>query len=264
MVIRVLGPVHPRIPRTLAAAVLGLAVLAGCSSGTAEKDTAPASAATPPATSATPAATGEPCFNPEGGACLGPLQPGTYRTTVFQPALSYTVPEGWVNAEDLIGNVLLYRKDDPQEGFVGGSYMGIYADVRAPEGCQETTADGVGHTPADLVAWLARQPGLATSRPQPVQVAGQEGLVVDVPLKKGWRQPCPWSEGRPVVPVIIGSGVSQLLHASLHEIDVRLLLLPWRDTNVTIEITSAKSQHSRQEYLRMVEPIIRSLRFRDR
>jgi hypothetical protein len=50
---------------------------------------------------------------------------------VFQPAITYTVPPGWRNMEDLPGNFWLYRASDPQEGAVGGSYLGIYQNARA-------------------------------------------------------------------------------------------------------------------------------------
>lgn len=201
------------------------------------------------------------CFNPHGGYCLGPLAAGSHRTILFRPTIAYTTPEGWVNAEDLIGNFLLYREDDPQDGFEGGSYIGIYTDIRAPKGCEEAWADRVGHTPAELARWYRRHPGLATSKPRRVEVGGLPGVMLDVPLQEDWNGVCPWSQGQAVVPVIIGSGVSDLHHVSLHELDVRLVLLEWRDTNVTIEITSVKKQHSKQEYLGLVEPIIESLRF---
>ena len=71
------------------------------------------------------------CPNPHGGVCLGSLEAGTHSTTSFEPNLSYTVPEGWTNGEDLPGNVLLSRTDDPEEGIWGGSYIGVYQNVRA-------------------------------------------------------------------------------------------------------------------------------------
>lgn len=203
------------------------------------------------------------CFNPHGGYCLGPLVGGSHRTSLFLPKIWYTTAEGWVNAEDLPGNFLLFHEDDPQFGFEGGSYLGIYTDIRAPKRCEEAWVDGVGHTPAELASWYRQHPGLAASKPRRVEVGGLQGLILDVPLTEDWKGVCPWSQGHAVVPVIIGSGVSDLHHVSTHGIDVRLVLLEWRDTNVTIEITSVKKQHSKQEYLELVEPIIESLRFQD-
>ncbi len=166
-----------------------------------------------------------------------------------------------MNAEDLPGNFLLYREEDPQDGFVGGSYIGIFTDARIPDGCEEGADPTIGNDPADLVAWYRGHDGLATSRPRRVTVGGLQGLLVDVPLRKNYRGTCPWSEGYPVVPVIIGSGVSELFHVSLHEIHVRLLVLRWKNANVTIELTSVHEQHSPQEWMRLVRPIIKSLEF---
>lgn len=211
--------------------------------------------------SADPTASPIPCFNPHGGECLGPLEAGTYQTSVFEPAIRYTVPSGWVNAEDLLGNFQLYREEDPQEGLVGGSYIGIFNDARIPDGCAEDGDPTIGNDPADLVAWYRSHDGLATSRPRRVTVGGLRGLLVDVPLRKDYRGTCPWSEGFPVVPVMIGSGVSALFHVSLHEIHVRLLVLRWKSANVTIELTSVREQHSPQEWRRLVRPIITSLEF---
>ena len=252
--------------RTLHAclAISAAVVLAsGCSSNAVRPDTAAATTPDPtPVTSETSSAEPTPaCFNPWGGSCLGPLEAGTYRTTVFDPAIRYRVPDGWVNAEDLPGNFLLYREDDPQDGFEGGSYIGIYTDIRAPRGCEEAWAEGVGHTPAELAQWYVDHPGLAASQPREIEVGGLPGLLLDGPLREDWKGRCPWSEGRPVVPVIIGGGVSDLHHVSLHPLAVRLLLLEWNGTNVTIEITSHRKQHSPQEYLELVKPVLRSLRF---
>jgi hypothetical protein len=66
--------------------------------------------------SATPAG----CPNPDGGQCLGPIAAGTYSTVVFGPTITYTVPAGWANYEDLPGNFLLIPP--------GGDFAGIGPD----------------------------------------------------------------------------------------------------------------------------------------
>ena len=55
--------------------------------------------------------------------------------------------------------------------------------------------------------------------------------------------------------------MSELHHVSTRGLDIRLILLSWRDTNVTIEITSIRKQHSKREYLDLVAPVIDSLVF---
>ena len=84
----------------------------------------PTGAATPVATPAVPppaASTTPRCPNPnDGGSCLGALKAGTYRTTVFELPITYTVPDGWQNLEDLPGNFLLI----PPGKNVGGADTG--------------------------------------------------------------------------------------------------------------------------------------------
>jgi hypothetical protein len=202
------------------------------------------------------------CFNPEGGRCLGALAAGAYVTEFFNPTLHYTVPEGWVNAEDLPGNFQLYLAGDSQDDpDVGGSYIGIYADAHAPARCKEVWADGVGTAPRELTDWYRQHRGLAASRPRSVTVGGLPGLLIDLPLRRDWRGTCPWSDGSPVVPVLVGGGVSRLHHVVLRGVDVRLVLLEWGTKNVTIEITSVPRQHSRQEFLDLVQPVLDSLHF---
>jgi hypothetical protein len=52
---------------------------------------------------------------------LGALTAGTYKTRVFHPAISYTVPDGWKNFEDTPGNFLLVPPDGNLPGVNGGT-----------------------------------------------------------------------------------------------------------------------------------------------
>ena len=56
-------------------------------------------------------------------------------------------------------------------------------------------------------------------------------------------------------------GVSQLHHVILPELDLRLVILGWRDGNVTLEITNVKEQHNADEFRAALQPIIDSLEF---
>lgn len=251
---------------TLTTAALVAVLAAGCStdpaasSGRTDVDSADSTASSPTQTAeALPPE--QVCFNPYGGECLGDLKPGTYRTQVFQPAIRYRVGSGWVNAEDLPGNFQLYRGTDPQEGFTGGSYVGIYTGVRVPKGCQEAWEPRVGDSPDELLQWYVDHPGLVVTNQRQVTVGGLPGVSIDLALTPGYRRTCPWSEGNPVVPMIIGNGISEVHHVVLGGLVVRLVLLEWEDSNVTIEITSVLDQHSFEDYLELTAPVIDSLRF---
>ncbi len=235
-----------------------LILLTGCSS--------PSSGAAPstrPAVggSDSPSAAGHPtCPNPHGGSCLGALAAGEYQTTTFNPQLSYTVPDGWTNMEDLPGNFWLFQQHDNQEGARGGSYLGIYSNVHAAAiDCKEAWQDDVGTTPAELVAWYQTVPGLIVSEPLAVTVGGLDGLQVDFSLEPG-VETCSF-DGNVGIPLIIGDGVSDLHHVILHDLDVRLVLLEWGTGNVALEITNAKVQHSAEEFRSQLQPIIDSLEF---
>lgn len=189
------------------------------------------------------------CPNSHGGLCLGSLEAGTYSTMSFEPKLSYTVPEGWSNGEDLPGNVLLSRTDDPVEGIWGGSYIGVYQNVRAASPCGEDAQPGVGTSAAELASWYRTVPGLEIVGDAPVSVGGLSGIALDFRVSDGWTSECPLDGVIHAIPVIIGGGVSQLHHVIGAPLEMRLYLLDWDKGNVAIEVTAALEQHSLKDYL---------------
>lgn len=192
------------------------------------------------------------CPNTHGGVCLGSLEAGSYTTIAFQPEITYTVPAGWTNLEDLPGNFLLQKEDDPR-------YLGIYQNVRAPAECDEVWADGVEGSVQDLLDWYAAHPGLIVSEPEDVTIGGLDGVWIDVSMDPAWDVTCPYSEGQPVVPIIIGNGISSLHHVILPGFEERLYLLVWNEGNVTIEVGS--EGQSLGDWLEELSPIIESIQF---
>jgi hypothetical protein len=201
------------------------------------------------------------CPNPYGGACLGLLQAGSYETSVFEPTLAYTAPDDtWANLEDLPGNFLLLRPQDPQDGALGGSYIGVYQDVRAPAlNCDEAWEPGVGHTPEELVEFYQGVPGLEVSMPVAVSVGGLHGYQIDLSLKSKDAL-CNYG-GLPSTPIIIGNGVSDLHHVVAQKLDLRLILLSWKRGNVAIEITNVQKQYPAAKWRALVQPIVDSFQF---
>jgi hypothetical protein len=189
-----------------------------------------------------------------GGACLGPLDAGTYATQIFSPAITYTVPDGWTNGEDLLGNFLLQLEGDPR-------YLGIYRNVAVPFECEEKPDPSVDQSIEALSSWLTEHPGLQTTEPIRVSVGGLDGVYLDISLASSWTTTCPFSEGQPVVPFIIGGDPSSLHHVILPGFEVRLYLLEYEDGNVAIEV--GPEGGSLEEYLEEVAPIIESLQFAD-
>ena len=244
--------------RAVVTPILALVLTACAAPGASSSAVAPG----PTVASASPSASPAPSHTvdrdalfecPEyGGRCLGPIEAGTYTTRVFKPAITYTVPDGWENREDLLGNFLLQIEDDDR-------YLGIYRDIAVPQECEEAPEPGIGQTPAELAEWLTSHPGLVTSEPEQVSIGGLDGLFVDISLDPGWTTVCPYSGGQPVVPFIIGGGVSGLHHVILPGFEERLYLLEYEGGNVAIEVGPEGS--SLDEYLTEVQPIIESLEF---
>jgi hypothetical protein len=189
------------------------------------------------------------CPDPHGGLCLGTLDAGSHSTTSFDPKLSYTVPGGWINGEDLPGNVLFNQASDSQDGVWGGSYIGVYQNVHASSLCAEEAQPGVGTSAAELAAWYRTVPGLEIVRDSPAMVGGLPGIMLDFRVSDDWRSPCPLDGVIDAIPVIIGGGVSNLHHVMGAPMEMRLFLLDWRGGNVAIEITAVLEQHSLVDYL---------------
>jgi hypothetical protein len=193
------------------------------------------------------------CPYNEGGSCLGALDAGTYRTVVFKPAFSYSVGDGWINHEDLPGNFLLQMKGEVR-------YLGIYANPLIPLECDENRDPAVGKSVADLVGWYTAHPGLVSSEPEDVTVGGLEGIFLDLYLDPSWAVTCPFSNGQPIVPILIGNGVSSLHHTIPAGYEVGLYILDWNGAG-TVVIEVSPEGPGLADYLDEVSPIIDSIVF---
>jgi hypothetical protein len=196
------------------------------------------------------------CPNPEGGSCLGSLRPGTYTTQAFAPAITYTVPRGWTNREDLPGNFQLQREGDNRS-------LGIYRDANAPLDCQEAFDPAVGQSVKEYTGWLRRHPLLRVTRPVAVSIGGLRGVYVDVSKAPGNRgKGCPFSDLGGDVPIIIGGRGPAGLHHVITDtpgFEERLYVLRYRRGNVVIEVGPEGA--SLGAYLQQVVPILRTLKF---
>jgi hypothetical protein len=198
------------------------------------------------------------CSQPfSGGNCLDDVPAGTYRTTLFQPAIRYTVPEGWRNDEDRPANFVLTRQGDDRNI----TYVGIYTNVAAASSdCVEMAQEGVGQTPQALVAWFRSVPKLVTSKPTPVTVGGLKGYQVDIDVAKRRDESCTFGGGSAHgTPLIWQTG--GLHHVAAADLHVRLLILGWKTGNVTVEITNAKQLYPGLSYAALAQPVINSLQF---
>lgn len=237
--------------RRLVPALGFLLLLTSCASSGGASPSLPASAAASlaasqaAAPSATPAPTPGPstafCPNSEGGefnTCLGWLKGGTYHTTTFNPPLTYTVPAGWGNLEDMAGNFLLLPVDGELAGVNAGTsdYLGVYWEVAAPALCTGTADTSVPQTWQGLVDWLHADPALAVANEKQVTISGLDGVVMDLSLKDPKGDGCPegaWAD------VYVGINHTSLVHAVIATEPLRIYLLKNGDATTAIEIADA-------------------------
>jgi hypothetical protein len=140
--------------------------------------------------SASPSTAASPC--PSGqGSCLGQLQPGTYTSSTFQPAVRYTVPGGWMNTLDVRGELDLsygaggqYRYPD---GLTFHDGISIFRRPVAESTASFAPQAGIGTTAGELAAWLAAHPDLVASDPTPVTIGGASGQRLTLSLPTGTR-----------------------------------------------------------------------------
>jgi hypothetical protein len=234
-----------------------LAVALGVGSPSALAASPPPGSSVIPLASSVPAA----CPNPHGGACLGPLEPGTYRTSEFWTPITYTVPDGWANFEDLPGNFLLVPPGGSLDGVDAGTsdYVGVAMGVAVAAECEERPAMGVGTTADAMAAELGSREGLVVTEPVPVEVGGLSGVMIDIDLDPALTGGCfvPELSGT-MWPLIIGRGPASLHHVQGPTFTTRLYLLDHGSTNVVIEVSdNVASPGSLADY----EPVIDALVF---
>jgi hypothetical protein len=149
-----------------------------------------------------PITTATPTFNVDGqcgdalSTCRGMLVAGTYTSRALDPALTFTVPSGWAN-----------KFDQPRGyGLESGPNTSLEVQrdlVVARADCVEAeTEPGVGTTASAMVQALAARPGLDTTEPAPITIGGLSGFTIDITLSPDWTTPCPFSGGRPTVPLV--------------------------------------------------------------
>ena len=184
-------PLRPRAVVSLVAAVL----LVGCATSGAT----PALSPTAQPVAATSLPPSNPPSNPPG-PCGGPCSAGTHRSVRLQPALTYTVPEGWFGiADETQEYILKFGSAETDDGLF--IFREPVAHSQQPD-CADTADPTVGTSPKELTDWIASLPGLVATPPKAVTVGGLPGFTLDVRVAPTWTQTCPYSNGAPVAPLI--------------------------------------------------------------
>jgi hypothetical protein len=212
--------------------------------------------------SASPTATPRPptCPNQEGGPCLGTLTAGAYSTRIFLPLITYTVPNGWQNLEDLPGNFLLVPPGYDLAGVNEGrsEMIGIYSNTVASvrecrvDGEPAVEMPGVAHTPKAIADEFAIRPGVVSTTAKPASVGGLSGFVVDLTMADGWDGIC---FNAIYVPLINGLAPSGFDHGlSPHE-TMRLYLLTTASGVLAIEVRDYSAGAHLDAYSKVIDQI---------
>lgn len=230
--------------------VAGAASVASCSSP----------APSPKPSDALTAASQPACPNPEGDLCVGLLEPEhLYTTQVFTPMLSYEVPDdGWVNAEDNPGNFLLIPPDNTLPGVDAGTsdFIGVYTDVTPaeflhPPDCATAQVSGTIDTPAEMAAWLQKDPALTVTRPTPATVGGLHGLVTDIAVRPGAVLPTCRDGSVSVTVDVLFKGLppSTLDHGVVAGMTMRLHMLAFNGGILAVEVDDVHAAPGDLPYL---------------
>ena len=201
------------------------------------------------------------CPNPNGGgACLGPLAAGTYRTTAFETPFTFTVPDGWANYEDLPGTVLLVPPGGSLEGvdIATSDNVGVAQGVAvAADDCSDTPQGGVSTSAEEIVAALAAREGLVVSDPGAVEVGGLSGLMIDIAYDPEAGGLCSDPEaGLTFTPVTVGIGPASFSFGQFEGFTTRLYLFDTPGGTIVIDVVDvAASPGTVEDYLAVLDSI---------
>lgn len=185
------------------------------------------------------------------------LPAGTYSSAAFRPVATFTLPAGWLIAED--GPELFGLQP------VTYDQLGIYL-FRSPRAasqqadCPTTAVPEVGPKAKDLVDWITSLPGLQVGTPTSVAVGGLAGFQLDIAIVPGWTASCPFANGLPTVPLLVGgsSGLRWVVAGS-ERLRLSVLDVPTGGT-VVVDIDAFDGALF-DGFLPGAAPIVESLRF---
>jgi hypothetical protein len=185
------------------------------------------------------------------------LPPGTYTSAAFQPAVTYTVPNGWRVASDSPDYFAL----QPVNSEITGIHL--FRDPKAASQdptCPTSPEPGVGTSSLELTTWIRGLPGFVASSPRMATVGGLRGVELDLALNTGWTASCPFANGVPTVPLFVGTnGNMRWVVAGNERLRLSLLDVPGGGT-VVVDI-DAFDGTLMDELLVAATPIVQSFKF---
>ena len=134
-------------------------------------------------------------------AAASALPAGTYTSSAFQPAVTFTLPDGW----RIAGDSPKFFQLSPAGNDIDGIYL--FRDVSAASqdpACPDAAEPGVGTTSTELIRWIRALPGLTVSNPNLAAIGTLPATSIDLGIKEGWKQSCSFANGSPTVPLFYG------------------------------------------------------------
>jgi hypothetical protein len=211
--------------------------------------------------------------------CLGPLEPGTYISTDYDPygsggagQLTYAVPDGWANTIDFPTNYFIrptadYVADPASDG--NDTVSGIYAwagtlAAAQPDDCAGVAAAGVSPSSDAIASYFASLPGLQVVDRGALRIDGRDARMLDLALDPTYSGTCPWASGAPFRSLItfadLGSdrGVWGI-DANERERVVLLDVAPGRVVSIWVDGSASRFE----ALVAAAMPIIETFRFAD-
>ena len=186
------------------------------------------------------------------------LAPGTYSSKAFTPAVTYTLPAGWENPNDTASYLDLL----PAGSDIGGLYL--FRDPQPASqdsACPDSPAPNIiAANSTTLMNWIRGRPGLVVSTPKLVTVGGLPGVELDVGIKEGWANSCPFANKLPSVPLFVmpGTGYPWTIAGTER---LRLDLLDVPGGGVVVVDVDAFDGSIIDQLITEATPIIKSMKF---
>ena len=185
------------------------------------------------------------------------LPEGTYASAGFQPAVTFSLPDGWTIPADRADYLLIAP--------AGSEVVGIHL-FRDPLAamqdvdCTKAAESNVGSTSGELSVWLRGLPGFTTSPPSLVTIGGLRGVSLDLGIAADWTGVCPFAEGLPTVPFITSpKGGYHWVIAGEERLRIYILDVPGGGT-VLVDIDDFTGDFI-DDLIADAEPIVRSFTF---
>ena len=196
-----------------------------------------------------------------GGASPTPsgpqaLPPGEYRSNAFRPVVTFSLPKGWFIGDDGTDYLALQP--------VTSDALGIYL-FRSPGAasqaadCPTAAASGVGPLAKDLVDWIEALPGLKAGPRTSVAIGGLAGFQVEISIEPGWTTSCPFADGLPTVPLVVGANGLRWVVAGSERLRLAVLDVPAGGT-VVVDVDAFDGSLF-DGFLPLADTIVKGMRF---